>query len=418
MNPRELVDHILSGPAELMLDEPLFCRRTRSSPCDFNEFLQALRSSETIRYARCNSHRRLRITEDEWVLLVKTLGKIKGIQDLRFTCSYSPRDFHPLQAVTYAVKNAHSLLELVVEIENVRFPRDLSGLKEFASALRKHAAVRTFSWIDRRDRRSLLEAAQSTAVDPILQALSACPHLQQVFIMTACASAAAIRNLLQLSTVTALCLGLTPDHWFAVADEIRLGRCRIKNLTLCMVQGTSFKATGAVKAVASALREDRHLETLDLGVEDGFTDEVGVALAEALTINKTLDMLLLDDNLFASTRVHTKAYLGVQAYEAFGAMLRVNTSIELNLPVPPIDDAVGDQKLDDSRSQLLIEQRLNEVGRGRLLASSQTPREEWVDALQELNAPNDNDVFELGCMYSLLQLNPLVCLSKLNNATN
>jgi hypothetical protein len=110
--------------------------------------------------------------------------------------------------------------------------------------------------------------------------------------------------------------------------------------------------------------------------------------------------------------------LGVQAYEAFGAMLRVNTSIELNLPVPPIDDAVGDQKLDDSRNQLLIEQRLNEVGRGRLLASSQTPREEWVDALQELNAPNDNDLFEVGCMYSLLQLNPSVCLLELNNSTN
>jgi hypothetical protein len=49
MNPRELVDHILSGPAKLMLDEPLrFRRRTRSNPCDFNEFLEALRSVETI----------------------------------------------------------------------------------------------------------------------------------------------------------------------------------------------------------------------------------------------------------------------------------------------------------------------------------------------------------------------------------
>jgi hypothetical protein len=42
--------------------------------------------------------------------------------------------------------------------------------------------------------------------------------------------------------------------------------------------------------------------------------------------------------------------------------------------------------------------------------SSQTPREEWVDALQELIARNDDDLFEVGCLYSLFQLNPSVCL--------
>ncbi len=97
MNPRELVDHIRSGPAKLVLDEPLrFRRRTRSNPCDFNEFIQALRSSETIRDVECSSHRRLGITEDEWVLLVKTIGRIKDIQNMRFSYSYSPRDFHSL----------------------------------------------------------------------------------------------------------------------------------------------------------------------------------------------------------------------------------------------------------------------------------------------------------------------------------
>jgi hypothetical protein len=50
MNPRELVDHIRSGPAELELKEPLrFRRQTRSNPCDFSEFLQALQCSEAIR---------------------------------------------------------------------------------------------------------------------------------------------------------------------------------------------------------------------------------------------------------------------------------------------------------------------------------------------------------------------------------
>jgi hypothetical protein len=68
MNPRELVDYIRSGPAELVLHEPL---SFRSSPCDFDEFLQALASSETIRSVNCISHQELSITEDEWVLLIK-----------------------------------------------------------------------------------------------------------------------------------------------------------------------------------------------------------------------------------------------------------------------------------------------------------------------------------------------------------
>jgi hypothetical protein len=404
MNPRELVDHIRSGPEELVLDEPLrFRRRTRSNPCDFNEFLQALRSTETIRTIRCESQQTLGITEDEWTLLLKTLGSIKGIQHLELYCRHGSRDFHPFQAVAEAVNSAHSLHVLGVGIDKETFPRDSSELTALASALRKHTGLQEFSLLDWRP---LPEATQSTAFDPVLQALTACPHLQQVFIMTESASTDAIRNLLQLPTDTVLSLALTPDHWLAVADEIRLGRCLIKNLHLCMLQGARSWGTEAVKAVASAIPEDYHLESLTLKMEDGFTDEAGVALAEALEINKDLLLLVLDDSLFASIHVRTKASLGAQAYEAFGTMLRVNTSIKLTLPT--FDDDVGDERDIEHFKQMRIEQRLNKVGRGILLTSSQMPREEWVDALQELNAPNDDERFEVSCLYSLLRLNPSV----------
>jgi hypothetical protein len=79
-----------------------------------------------------------------------------------------------------------------------------------------------------------------------------------------------------------------------------------------------------------------------------------------------------------------------------------------------------------------IEQQLNQVRRGRLLASNQSTREEWVDALQELNALNDDglhdddfhdytfedDNFEVSCMYSLLRLHPDVCMLECNHTTN
>jgi hypothetical protein len=413
MNPRELVDHIRSGPVELVLDEPLrFRRRTRSNPCDFNDFLQALQSSKTIRDVLCFSHSTLGIAEDEWVLLVKTLGSIKGIRRLSLYCCPGSPDFQPFQAFAEAVNSAHSLRDLLIGLHGAIVPIDSSGLTALASALRKHTGLQEFSWTDRC---SLLEAAQSTVFDPLFQALSICPHLQQVFVKTKFASADAIRNLLQLPADTALTLVLTPDQWLAVADEIRLGRCSLKNLHLWMYRSSSSEATEAIKALASAIREDRHLEGLVLRMEDGFTDEAGVALAEALTTNKTLLKLVLDDN-FYSVHTNNKATLGAQAYEAFGTMLRVNTSIELDLPV--FDADVDDQRLVDYRNLMLIEQRLNEVGRGRLLVSSQTPREEWVEALQELNAPNDDDLFVVSCLYSLLRLNPSICLLELNDTNN
>jgi hypothetical protein len=125
MNPRELVDYIRSGPTRLALDEPLrFRRRTRSNPCDFNEFLQALQSSE-IRKVICTSQLDLDIIEDEWVLLVKTLGRIEGIQSLalEISCNNS-REFHPFQAVADAVKTAHSLHDLEVGLNDTTFLRD------------------------------------------------------------------------------------------------------------------------------------------------------------------------------------------------------------------------------------------------------------------------------------------------------
>jgi hypothetical protein len=263
MNQRELVDHIRSGRAELVLDETLrFRRRTRSNPCDFNEFLEALRSVETIRNVECFSQLNLGITEDEWVLLVKTLGSIKGIQILSLRCQPGSSDFHPFQAVAEAVNSAHSLQQIGVYLDERAFPRDPSGLSALASALREHTGLKLFTWVDACS--PLLEAAQSTAFDQLFRVLSVCPHFQLITIVTYFASADAIRNLLQPSTDTALTLGLTPDQWLAVADEIRLGRCFIKELFLMLPHRSSFNTTEAVKVLASAIREDRHLESLML----------------------------------------------------------------------------------------------------------------------------------------------------------
>jgi hypothetical protein len=101
--------------------------------------------------------------------------------------------------------------------------------------------------------------------------------------------------------------------------------------------------------------------------------------------------------------------LGAPAYEAFSAMLRVKTSIILELP--PVDIAVCDERLVYSRNQMRMEQRLNKVGRGKLLSSCQTTKKELVDALHELSSNEVDDesgAFLLSCVFSLFRLNPEV----------
>jgi hypothetical protein len=414
MNTRELVDHIRSGPAELVLFQPLrLRRRTRSNPCDFNEFLRALQSSETIRTVKCESHAELGISEDEWVLLVKTLGSIKGIQNLRFNCVSGSHNFHPFQAFADAVNNAQLLRKLIFVLDPESFSRDPSGLTALANALREHAALKIFSWSEFGARQREVgpfgsqqpEAGpQDVTPDPVLQALSDCPHLRSVTVATKCASPNTVRSLLQLPMVKVLLLILETEHWFTVADEVRQGRCHVKNLALGMVQSSSSEATEAVKALASAIRLDRNLEHLTLRMENGFTDEAGVALAEALTVNKTLRIVKVGDTLRPDYHVRNKDKLGAPAYEALSAMLRVNTGVRVGLPKS--STAGGDQRLRESRRQMIIEQRLNLVGRGKLLASSQMKREQWVDALHELNVANASPAHKVSCQYSLLRLNP------------
>jgi hypothetical protein len=415
MNPRELVDHIRSGPVELVLDEPLrFRRRTRSNPCDFNEFLQALQSSETIRLADCLSHRSLEITEDEWVLLVKTLGSIRDIRILKLYCAHDSRDFCPFQAAAEAVNNAPSLRQLEIGLDGETVPRDPSGLIALANSLKEHTALQKFTLIDHCPQ---MEAApRDLSHDLLLRALPACPHLREVVIATRLASADAMKTLLQLPKDTELVL--ETDHWLAVADEIRQGRCNIRRLYLEMYRtSSSSKTTEAVKAVASAIRLDYNLESLYLQMENDFTDEAGVALAEALTVNKTLRKITVF--VPPSRQLQDADALRAPAYDAFSAMLRVNTSLVLKLP--PFDDSVGDEMLVDSRNQMRIEQGLNHVGRGRLLSSSQTTRKEWVDALHELScycSVHETPEFNVSCLYSLVQLHPDVCMLQRYDTTN
>jgi hypothetical protein len=211
-----------------------------------------------------------------------------------------------------------------------------------------------------------------------------------------------MKNLLLLQSATSLRLVLETDQWLAMANEIRCSRFNVRSLTLIMLPASRSEATEAVKAVTSAIRLDRNLEHLKLAVEDGFSNEAGGALAEALTAKKTLRMITLSE----------PSNVDAQSYNAFSAMLRVNTNLVLELP--PFETGGGDGSLRESRKQMIIEQQLNKVGRGKLLSSSQTTREEWVNSLHQISSNNadDSPTFQVSCLYSLLCFHPAVtCVS-------
>jgi hypothetical protein len=240
-------------------------------------------------------HTDLEITEDEWAILVKTIGRINGIEDLRLHCTPGSQNFYPLQAVADSVNNARFLHKLGIGLNlgNLEsYPRDPSGQEALVNALGEHATLQTFEWIDSCSR------AEAALIDPVQQALPTRPNLRKGPIVSRGASADTMNNLLvQLQSATDLCLVLEQKNWLVVADEIRRGRCNVQRLTLALLPVTTSEGTGteAVKAVASAIRVDQNLEHLKFKMgENGFTDEAGVALAEALTVNTTLRMITCD----------------------------------------------------------------------------------------------------------------------------
>jgi hypothetical protein len=158
---------------------------------------------------RCGDHQELGISEDEWVVLVKRLGSIKGIQRLTFYCKPGSCRFHPFRAVADAVINAQSLYRLAISLGFENFPRNPSGMIALAGALRQHTTLQECTGVDRS------EAVQDLSPDVVLLALPACPHLREVTIMTKCAGANAIKYLLQLRPATQLHLVLEMDKYSA-----------------------------------------------------------------------------------------------------------------------------------------------------------------------------------------------------------
>lgn len=237
--------------------------------------------------------------------------------------------------------------------------------------------------------------------------MAACPRLQRVRIWTDAVNYVtpqAVRELLARSPVLE-CLDLKTTEWESVAEVIGQDACRIKTLKLSTLR---CPGSGA-EALARVVGQNRHLQSLTLRVGTGFTDALGVALAQALQANTTLRELALVDQWDYGFR--TTDHMNVSSYQALRKMLRVNTSVILK--VPALDFRWSSDLVDIVRpyyDRMRIEMRLNAAGRGGLMLGSQAARAAWMNTLYELiTQAQVNDDLQVDCLYTLLKLNPSIC---------
>lgn len=149
MYTRELVDRIRSaalqssscGSRSVFAGRRALAVRHASGAASFRKFLQ---TSETIRTVTCGSHntKELDISPDEWVLLIKTFGRIRDIQNIAWLGMIGSRDSHPFQAVAEALNNARSLRKLTLVPCLELLPTDPSELSALANGfLREHTSL-------------------------------------------------------------------------------------------------------------------------------------------------------------------------------------------------------------------------------------------------------------------------------------
>jgi hypothetical protein len=400
--------HIESGPENITFNYPLrFRRRTRSNPYSFDDFLQALRSSRTIRSVECHNHEGLGITESEWCRLVQTFSSIRGLTELVVAWQHGSLHFHPLQAIADAVDSAALLEGLGLVTGNGLESMDPNDEAALAQSLRRHAMLCVFGW---------KVVRQSTTRIPLLiEAAAAGTSLLGITLANQNINDDDIRNLVNSSSLRILKFEGAVDSWLVVANEIQNGRFRLQKLVLTRTRVSSTLATSdAIDAIIEAIEQDSSLEHLTLRSTTGFTDEMGVALAKALTVNTTLrgisvvDEYDLFDNLEPE---HPRSAFGAKAFKALASMLKTNTKVEIDLPQPRSEDT--DKGTRTHFFQYVIEYMLNKAGRGTLLSSNLTTRRDWINALDDMNVrASDNECvseFHLSCVYSMLQLNPNMC---------
>jgi hypothetical protein len=418
-----LVERIGRGTiTELEIDYLIFTSRERFIP-----FLEVLQSSTTIETVKCPAYCQLgiTITLPKWVALVGAIGRIRTLSRLTLRCDCENLGARytgsRLTEVAAALQGATNLRELSL-FNTVPF-MPLDGIQALAHALEQLPALQKFVW------RDTCRVNRRYNLDPVINTLvNRCPQLRHVDITTRVASDEAMASLLQVGgqePSTSLRLVMYTDQWAAVTGGIAACLCHVRSLTLVVsgheprddafldslrqdsinwVPNTVTTLARAIQRADSQHAGQGNPNLVYLRLEfppfipyPPISDAAGMELVEALTVNQILREFSLANATFRGG-----------AYDAFGNMLRVRTELVVDLERLSINEA---EPIANAYSRMMIVQRLNQAGRGRLL--NQRTRQVMQNVLQELSRVTAADPPELhvSCINELLHDNPsLLCL--------
>ena len=354
---------------------------------DLGDITRAIRANKTVKEVSVFCE----YIEDDWSTqgavwrIFRAVGQLPKLECLLFDYIGSDGDELPVRLLSAVVQAAVKLKRL--ELSCVQLTGTREQFLEFSRALRQKQSLQKFHIYG-----SYIKEAEQVSwpylLNSSVEALSGLECLEDVLITALDFSSLGklssdiLGRLIRTSTsLKRLVLGefeLNDEHIVAMADALEDNRV-LKEISF----GCSLGAEGG-EALAKMLRSNQALEILHIHVAnlDG-GEEHHCALARALTSNSVVKQFSLYGTAGSMIR---------KTQEAYAKMLETNYTLE-ELEFQDEDESL--------QPQMEMYLKLNACGRGQLLQSTTTNRDDWISALLRIHD-------ELNCVFYLLSLNPTI----------
>lgn len=330
------------------------------------------------------------VTDQGLYAIFDALGELPYLQKLKMDFVGRPLRI-PVAALTAVLRQVTQLTSLI--LEEVRLAGSPDELEELADALRNHPSLKLVYLHG-----CVPAEGSGITLDPLVTAMAHCATLEEILLRDTRMSpnsgtetttederaGTPLTELCQSSSLRVLTLRdmteIHDKHIELMAQRL-VHNTALRELTVC--SANLGKRSG--KAMGQVLRLNRHLQKLEIQLDSG---EHAIPITEVLQMNSTLKRLDLFFNGTISARIR----------EAFTEMLRKNyVLLDLN----------GSVWRGQSNLEIDFYLRLNRAGRANLLTEHAT-RAQWIETL--ISQKQD-----LSIIFSLVLMNPLVCLTDPND---
>jgi hypothetical protein len=319
--------------------------------------------------------------------LFRTIGGMPNLQKLGFHSQSGSSGVLSIKALIAITSPATRMVHF--GISDVALWGSQADFQLWATQLQTQLFLQSFCVCEC----ELLDPSKECPLDPLLTVLSILPSLEALFLQAATPNA-----LGQVSPEAVAAIGMAPQ-----LQDLRLGNFELKHPHMVQmgkvlssnVVLTELKIDSCVElhretavAMAKMLRNNRRLKSFELGLTSMIPDDCAVVLAESLKYNTTMESFTLSKGTGARFRPITSQV----CQTAFVDMLHQNYVLETlvlfqRFPV---------------KKEFKLYLTLNKYGRGKLLMSHASEREDWIQAIYKVNDDLDSIFYYLG-------INPSLC---------